>query len=382
LKFLQLFLLSLLSVMGFAQDKLEKYELSENLESSWMVYDSKYDSFVPYIASEHSAVKAHTLIIDVESDQNYELILQNSDQDQSLFINGSLNGKISKGELFVLPVISFKKRGQRWAYITVFGSSNIKSKKAYLGYEKASRNNIVSVAKKDVLTMNRRVMSPIRNMTTVSSVIILFFLAFTSGAYPRAFIRFVDFFGIFNARLREAAVFINKPFGRPNMIFLIFLGFLTGFVCWSFYDLGAEVLLSSYYRINGSSFWILLANFLIFCALCYALYFLKLIYIRIVGSIFGVGKIVGLHFFKLIQVSLSILLPGSIVLLIYIYSGYDNVIDPKVLFFWSAGIFYMVRLAAILFALNTNGQIQFHYLITYLCVVELIPIVLGLRFVL
>lgn len=379
-RFIVLFLC--LAIPSFAQEEIEQYVISEDLKYDWVVFDASEDSFVPYRTSEHKDAKAHSLVINTEQNKSYVLLIKCLVPGQNLFINGSLYKEIAVGETMEIPIATLKQSESDWGYITIFGSSKISDKKVYLGYKKDELNSLIQVAKKDVLQMKRRGNNPLRSMTVFTSIFMLVLLAFTSGAYPRAFTKFVDFFGVFTSKLRETAMFVNKPFSRINMAFLLLLTFSTGFLCWCFYDLGADTLKGSKYLLVGSQFWVQLVNFFILCIICGGLYFVKMIYIRLVGSIFGLGKIVDLHFFKLVQISLSLFLPFSLLFLIYIFSGYEQYLDAQSFFFWATTIFYLIRMVAILFALNTNSQIQFHYLITYLCVVELIPLVLGLRFVL
>lgn len=374
--------MSVITFSSWAQDDMSKYVISTDLKYDWMVFDEGEDSFVPYRNTVHKSVKAHSLVLNANSNKNYLLLIKCTVPGQHLFINGSLSRELPVDKIVELPISSLTKNGEDWFYITIFGSSSIASKNVFIAYKRDALNSLIQVAKKDVLQMNRKKVNPSRTVTVFSSILMLFLLAFTSGAYPRAFTKFVDFFGVFSAKLRETAMLVNKPYSRTNMTFLLFLAITTGYICWCFYDLGADVLLSSNYLLNGTQFWILVINFFMLSLVCYVFYFAKMLYIRIVGSIFGLGKIVDLHYFKLIQISLSLFLPFALLLTIFLFSGYDYLINAQSFFFWASTIFYLVRMVAILFALNTNGQIQLHYLITYLCVVELIPLALGLRFVL
>lgn len=375
-----LFFCFLLPITSFAQEAKD-YVKSINLENEWYVFDEDYESFVPYSPQLHSQVAAHTLLLDKKKFGKYDFICEVQGGEHFLFLDGSLKKKLGPGEFFGEKLSELGNPKKRFVEITLFGSNFVSEKTAFLGYKKELTSSIVSLNKQELYTMKRRSTPITRNVTIFSFIFVLVWGVLLSSAYPRAFKNFVDFGGVFRSKIREAAIFINKPFGRTNISFLGLLCIVTAFICWQVHAMGSEGIVSSQFLLEGEGFISQLVNFLIFLAACSLLYFGKVIYMRIVGSIFGLGKLVDLHFFKLLQISLSVLLPLSMILLGYNLSGLGSENEVQSYFRWVVLIFYIFRMLIMLFTLNKNATIQFHYIITYLCIVELLPLILGLRFI-
>lgn len=367
--------------LALKAQEVDDYVQSIDLKDKWFVFSEDYDSFVPYSSELHSQVAAHTLLLDKNKLGNYEFICEVQGVEHFLFLDGSLFKKLVPGDFFASKLSEMGNPESQFVEITFFGSNQIEAKKVFLGYKKELTSSIVSLNKQELYTMKRRAFPIARNVTIFSFIFVLLGGVLLSSAYPRAFNNFVDFGGVFRAKIREAAVFINRPFGRTNISFLGLLCIVTAFICWQIYAMSDVGIVNGKYLLNGEGFLSQLFNFLIFLAACIVLYFGKVIYMRLVGSIFGLGKLVDLHFFKLLQISLSILLPLSIILLGYNLSGMSYNQDIGSLFRWAVLLFYVFRMIIMLFTLNKNATIQFHYIITYLCIVELLPLILGLRFI-
>nr|MCU0325617.1 DUF4271 domain-containing protein [Spirosomataceae bacterium] len=125
------------------------------------------------------------------------------------------------------------------------------------------------------------------------------------------------------------------------------------------------VLFSNYIRITLVTFIVLL---------------LKYFFISLVGQLFNLEKVVDIHYFKIIQASI-IFYTALVGVLLVFFTGYlPKDIDWSVYLFAPMVIFYLLRFFILYFTINRSVPIQSLYLISYLCIVELLPIILGMRF--
>jgi len=113
----------------------------------------------------------------------------------------------------------------------------------------------------------------------------------------------------------------------------------------------------------------------------FAIYFFKFFFLKITGNLFGLGKSVNIHYFKIIQFSLFFSLILVVVLFAFVISDSSMSISTiSQIALWTAILVYTSRtIIAFLSILKSTG-IQSLYLFAYLCVVEILPIFLGIRF--
>jgi len=71
-----LFFILYFSIPAKAEVGPEKqYFLVYDFKNDWLVYDGSYKSYVPYISEEHRNQPALSLMVDVESNRRYSLLL-------------------------------------------------------------------------------------------------------------------------------------------------------------------------------------------------------------------------------------------------------------------------------------------------------------------
>ncbi len=100
------------------------------------------------------------------------------------------------------------------------------------------------------------------------------------------------------------------------------------------------------------------------------------------GKLFNIKKIVDIHYFKIIQTTIYYFSIVLVLLLIGFNIHIKIVVEFKYLFTIVLIIFYLLRTLLIYFTINRVGNIKTLYLISYLCIVEVFPIVLGIRILL
>ena len=105
--------ISLFSLSSHAEVGPEKqYFLVNDLKEEWLVYDANYKNYVPYIAEEHRTQPAVSLLIDIESNSRYSLLIY-TEKDSYLFINASMNERLKGGSWRVMSIDSLFKKLDR-----------------------------------------------------------------------------------------------------------------------------------------------------------------------------------------------------------------------------------------------------------------------------
>lgn len=125
------------------------------------------------------------------------------------------------------------------------------------------------------------------------------------------------------------------------------------------------VLLSNYFRMSLAVFVILVS---------------KYFFIGITGQLFNLEKVVDLHYFKIIQSSI-LFYTGLVLVLLVLFLGYfPHDFNWQLYLFTPVVVFYLIRFFILYFTIIRSIPIQSLYLISYLCIVELLPVILGIRF--
>ena len=73
----------------------ENYTVIKNLNESWLVFDKKYDDYVPYIGSRHFNYQSFSQNFEIENYQGYNLLIY-SPKDAYIFIDGTFQIKLFK----------------------------------------------------------------------------------------------------------------------------------------------------------------------------------------------------------------------------------------------------------------------------------------------
>jgi hypothetical protein len=181
---------------------------------------------------------------------------------------------------------------------------------------------------------------------------------------------------------KENTFLINKPMDRPNMMFIIMVSLILGFIVMLNRINGLNLLEENLFFESGDTFGMLTTFFFKICLFFFISFIIKYFYINLIGKLFNIRKIVDIHYFKLIQTTIYFF---SIVLILLLI-GYNAHLIPNVEFKYlltsTLLVFYFLRTILIYFTINRTGNIKTLYLISYLCIVEVFPIVLGIRILL
>lgn len=359
-----------------------QYFLVHDYHDDWQVYNDKMKAYIPYITEQHLAYPSHTLFCDIQSNRGYDLLVFSKKADNFLFINGSLRQKIPVGKWIVLNVDSlYKVYEQPTIYITLYGSNSIDDKILMLGYKRSLDQKPIVLSESGI-TAKPRTPAPYRNYLVMVSMFILVMFSYLSNSYVRAFQRYYNLRDLLNTLVREQSFLINKPLSRMNVMFIILLSLIMGLFYMLLQSKGIYIFGGRTILQEGETLGVLSSNYFRICLAVFVILIVKYFFISLVGQLFNLEKVVDIHYFKIIQSSIIFYTALVLILLVLFMEYFSHDFNWQVYLFAPVVIFYLLRFFILYFTINRSVPIQSLYLISYLCIVELLPVVLGIRFAL
>ncbi len=358
----------------------DQYFLVHDYHDDWQVYNDRMKAYIPYISEQHLGYPSHTVFCDIQSNRGYNILVYAQKADNFLFINGSLRQKIPVGKWIVLSVDSlYRAYEQPTIYITLYGSNNIEDKKLMLGYKRSLNQKPIVLAESGI-TAKPRTPAPYRNYIVLVSMFILVFFSYLSNSYIRAFQRYFNFKDLFNTFVREQSFLINKPLNRMNVMFIILLSLIISLFYMLLQSKGIHVFGGRTILQEGDTLGVLLSNYFRISLAVFVIMVMKYFFIGLVGQLFNLEKVVDLHYFKIIQAS-SLFYSALVIVLLVLFMGYfPHDFNWQVYLFTPIVVFYLIRFFILYFTIIRSIPIQSLYLISYLCIVEILPVILGIRF--
>lgn len=384
--FLRQFLLiffSFLAFSGFSQIADEKLMVNviHNFKDEWVSYDQDLRLFVPYVKNNDNADRPLGLRVNLLDYPNAQLEISSKSGESYIFFNKKLKAKIIGQKNLTFSVNSLLKEingpNLNLFFYGKLPPENFEVKVTY------RTNNIVNnqiVQNKSVLNIYPR---NIRSFQTTLTLVFMIFLGFTSflGAnFSKAYLNVFNFNNLFSGQ-KGSFQSNAKPLDRPHILFVILLSILVSFGVLLISN-SADLRLFSYFGFfeKWSNQLKFLLNFLILLISVITIYISKYFLLRIIGTLFSLGKVIDIHYFKLIQTSIILFALAVMILLI----NFNFPFLPEPLFFKNTiififSLFFIIRTLIIFQAINRIESFKILYLLSYLCIVEILPLVIGLR---
>lgn len=358
----------------------EQYFLVHDYHDDWQVYNDRMKAYIPYILEQHLGYPSHTVFCDIQSNRGYNILVYAQKDDNFLFINGSLRQKIPVGKWIVLNVDSlYRAYEQPVIYITLYGSNDIEDKKLMLGYKRSLNQKPIVLAESGI-TAKPRTPAPYRNYIVLVSMFILVFFSYLSNSYVRAFQRYFNLKDLFNTFARDQSSLINNPLNRMNVMFIILLSLIISLFYMLLQSKDINIFGGRTILQEGDTLGILLSNYFRMTLAVFVLMVIKYFFIGVVGQLFNLEKIVDLHYFKIVQAS-SLFYSALVLLLSILFMQYlPNDFNWQAYLFTPIVAFYLIRVFILYSTIIRGIPKQNLYLISYLCIVEILPVILGIRF--
>ncbi len=354
-----------------------------DFENDWLVYSAKYNNYVPFSPDLDENSRSVNLIIDLVKNRNYFLLLH-SDTETYVFMEGALQGKMESDEWLQLNIDSLYKVYQTdELLVSLYGNTGISGKKVLICNKKNQQLNNVNVLSASGLVNIKPIFrNPFANFSVIFAVLFLFICSIIYNLYPINFLRLLSPADFFSKSNRDQLAKLNKPINQYVILFVVLLSMLIGYL---FVFLKSRIPNQFEWLLfisNGSSAVLILRDFILASIVFFIAFYLKYLLMVLVANMLNLDALVDILFVKTIQS--SFVFHGIIYIALFALSV--NYLAPEnylmAYFVFPFLIFYFLRFIALYVIINPSGRFINLYLFSYLCVIEVIPLIIGMKFVL
>lgn len=350
-----------------------------DFRNDWLIYDPAFRTYIPYIDEQHSAVPAVSAYLELESNRHYYALVSTR-EDGYLFINAALRRKLPAGTWQVLSIDSlYRLYRTPEIFLTVYGGPGISGKLLFIGHRKPAQQKPVVLSDTGLSILPRR-LSVFTNFFTVALLFVTACFAFLYNAFHRAFLRLFDVSDLFSVTPRDEPFLVNRPLSGTSLLFILTLSFVMALLYLFVQSKNIDVFASRSLLLEGQRFPDLLLSFFKLSAIAFALLIGKYVLIVAIGGLYRLEELTNIHFFKVLQSSmLFFTLSAAVIAVAAVNIPPGTPWQSNWLLLPFVG-FYVGRLALLYLVLARRTTIKNLYLFSYLCIVELIPMIIGVRF--
>lgn len=354
-----------------------------NYQNDWLVYNSQYKNYVPFSQGINEGTRFVSLYIDLVKNRRYSLLL-NADNESYLFLEGALQNKITPDQWQELNIDSLHKIYKKdELLLTIYGSPGIVDKTVLLCNEKKqNEKGIAPNTSSNFINIKPISFSPFGNFAAIALVIILILNAWIFNLNPLSFIRLINPIEFFNNDPRDQLSKINKPYSNTVIFFVIISSMMMSFLVVFFSANKLNLFSVSTILSEKSNTLQILGDFSLLTVIFFLLVYAKYICMVLAGNMLNLDKQVDIIFIKIVQS--SYLFYAAIFLLVFTL-GFNHInwldgIRPYILLPFL--IFYPARFIALYVVTKPSGALINLYLFSYLCVIEIIPLIVSIKFAL
>ena len=357
-----------------------RYYPVHNFHDDFQAYDDREKAYIPYIPEQHADQTALSVYVDLESNRHYSLIMSTR-QDGYLFINAALKRKLQADRWQVLNIDSlYRIYRQPEIFLTIYGAPGVDDKQLFIGYPKSATQKPV-VLRDDNLSVRPRIRTIYDNFLGLGLLFLLATHAFLFSFYHRAFQRFYNLRDLASLRADEDSFLINRPLSSTNTLFALNLSFVIAYLIVFAQSRNLDVFASRNLLLGEQHFGSLTGEFFLVSGVAFFSLIGKYIALEVMGGLYKLDDVVNVHYFKILQSSLLFFTFLTLLLAAVAYNTPATTWPQNALLLPLIG-FYAARLMLLYFVIRTLEPIKNLYLFSYLCIVELIPLIIGLRFAL
>jgi Domain of unknown function (DUF4271) len=356
------------------------FYLVHDYQNDWQVFDDKYKAYVPYVRELHKGYNSFSLFFDIENYKGYK-VLYFSEKENYLFLDASLQKKLPVSAWVILDVDSLQQVfGKTKLFLTIYGTNtNVEDINIQVGNKISKAQKAIQMGS-SLLTILPREISPFQNFFVFGLIFLACFYAFLFNFQPKSFERFFSLHDLLTISKRDNSFIVNKPFDLGNILFVANLSLTLAFIFMLITHEKTDIFSVSDILIDGETLGTLLLNFLEISIVVFASLIFKYLALRVLSNLYRLDNITNVHYFKIIQASSLFFLIILIVITLSTVSMPDIVRNAKEYLFIPISLFYIARLALLYFTINKMTTLKNLYLFSYLCIVELIPLIIGIRF--
>ena len=358
-----------------------QYYLVRDLKSDWLTFSEKYQNYVPYSRGVNETDLSVSLLVDLLQNRRYFLLLS-ATRENYLFIEGALQQKLPPDSWLALDIDSLRRVHKKdRLLVTLFGGPGIEGKTALIGH---ARRRVESSAARQqifpIINIKPLPTSPFEDFSIILLLVLLLLTLFTYTSAPSLFRRFVQPRDFFDASERNDLYAFTKPYNRFMVLIALFVSAGMAYLVLYLAHYGLELFYAAGYLSEGNTLTGLLLDQALLTAICMGFFFFKYLLMSVVGSVLNLGRAIDTHYIKALQLS-------------YVFYGLCALVcfalllpNPQWLEFvrpyliYGVVFYYSVRVLLLYLFIDNSGRMINLYLFSYLCVVEIVPVIIGVKF--
>ncbi|PWJ60588.1 uncharacterized protein DUF4271 [Dyadobacter jejuensis] len=350
-------------------------------DQDWLVYHPKYENFVPFSKDIDQDSRSVSVYVDLIKNRRYFLMLHTTAENY-LFVEGALQKRLEADQWLKLSIDSLYQIYKRdELLVTLYGSPGIEGKTLLICNQKDSNFEIgMTGGTNSLINIKPIITSPFGDFSVIVVLLILFLCGLLFNYNQAYFMRLINPYDFFSYSERDGLPKIYKPYNTLSILFVLILSMVLAYVFIYLNDGHIHLLMISSLLSDGSNLWELLRDFGVLTIGCFLVLFLKYTLMLIVGNMLNLDQKVDVLFLKIVQS--SFIFHSVLFMLIWSLSmhfpGWDVLLDPYLHFPFL--VFYFLRFCTLYLLVNPSDRFINLYLFSYLCVVEVIPLIIGIKF--
>ncbi|GAA4440372.1 hypothetical protein GCM10023091_23940 [Ravibacter arvi] len=358
------------------------YQLVRNCQDEWLVFNAEYKNYVPYIKSIHETEPSVSLLVDLVQDRHFTFLLK-SRKEAFLFVNGALQRQVQPEQWQALSCDSlYRKYRTPRVLLTVFGLRGIEGLSAVMAFPgNAVAADSVQTMKTSLVSLKPRSANVFRDFSIIAWLLILLTAAVVFLSVPTLAYSLMSPLVFLSRDFRAELYNHHRAYSPVIVVSVVILSMITAFLLW-LAEYHVRPLLPAFLGgADRDSVGAVVFGFLKTALLCFVLYYFKYFVISVTLRILNMTEVAHIHFIKALQSSLVFYGLLSLGLLGAVLHAPASLEGAAVNLLWAVSVFYGIRLLLLYILLNQPGRIINLYLISYLCVVELIPLIIGIKYI-
>jgi hypothetical protein len=352
-----------------------------DFQNDWLVYSSQYKNYVPFSKGINEGTKSVSLYIDLLKNRRYFLLVK-AENESYLFLEGSLQKKILKDQWLELSIDSlFRIYKKEELLLSVYGNAGTDDKDVLICHKKPQdANGAIEKTASTLINIKPINFSQFGNFSVLAMLIILILNVWIFNANSLAFSRLINPLEFFNNDPREQLSKLNKPYSNTVIFLVIIVSMLMAFILVFFANNKLNLFSVSAILSEESNIIQFLIDFFMLSAIFFLLTYGKFIFMVLVGQMLNLDKLVETLFLKIIQSSYYFYV--ALFLLVFMLSLNNGIwlVPLRSYILFPFLIFYVIRFFTLYVVTKPPASFINLYLFSYLCVIEIIPLIIGIKF--
>ncbi|SFC51802.1 protein of unknown function [Flexibacter flexilis DSM 6793] len=352
-----------------------------NLSADWLVFDKEYDGYVPYVLREHGIVNTANLWLYADRDSSYQLRVITQPK-LCIYFDQKLYQVFDKQDTVYLSFSEIFRNKSKKSFVTFYQPEGLRQSLSLVlvnpkqMQEAPTQRQTLAKNNQDTYNLAMRKES-FMEVYVIGFLVVIGLLVFVKNVLAKDFVKFIDVKALIISNMDEYNTAIRKAWTLFNLLVIVVDSLCIGFSFFvvqnehqsqilSFSAEGLGLATNEWYFFRIPYYW--LVAFLYFVS--------KYLLINIIGYIFNLSKVSGIHFYEFLRTSTW---ASLVIVLGTILTYIGDVLPSGIVLIWLQLLvifFALLRVFKMTFVLNKAAGFQNLYLFSYLCATEIIPIIL------